>query len=98
MSLERRFGLGVVALGVGQSTLAAATLLGPDSDALTGWSMAFLAVSSFTLGTLQVTGWLSLDVTDGQRRLARVVANALVVGGVAGTLAGLSLLVGPLLG
>jgi len=91
VSLQRRFGLGVVALGVGQSALAVATVLGPDSDALTGWSMAFLAVSSFTLGTLQVTGRLSLDVTDTHRRLLRVVTNALVVGGVAGTLAGVLL-------
>jgi len=98
VSLERRFGVGIVALGVGQSALAAATLLGPDSDPLTGWTTAALALGSFVLGGLILTERMPLDITDGQRRLLGFIANASVVGGIAGTLVGVLLLAGPLLG
>jgi hypothetical protein len=97
----------MVALGVGQATLAAATLLGPDSDPLTGWTTAVLVLGSFTLAALVLSGRLPLDVADGQRQLFGVIANASLfgvianaslVGGIAGTLTGVFLLVAPLVG
>jgi len=97
VSLERRFGVGIFALGVGQGFLAAATLLGPESDGLTGWTMAFLSVASFALAGLILSERLPLDVADSQRRPLGVIATASIVGGVAGALVGLFLLVEPVL-
>lgn len=76
----------MLALGVGEATLAAATLLGPDP--LTGWTMALLAVGSFALGAFQVTGRMPLEVTARQERLFREIVNATLVCGVFVTLVG----------
>gem|GEM_PF-2017691 len=93
MSLERRLGLGLCSLGVGQALLAVSTGVGSGGGPLELWTTACLAGSSFGLGALLVTGRLPLEGTSGQRRAVRFLGTASIVGGLCVTLVALILLV-----
>ena len=93
MSLERRFGLGLCSLGVGQAVLAVSNYVGSGADPVGVWTTAFLAAASFALGALQLSGRIPLDVTPTQGRLLRFVSNASIVGGLGVGFVGTVLLV-----
>ncbi|MFB6138837.1 MAG: hypothetical protein ABEJ26_00190 [Halosimplex sp.] len=93
MSLERRLGLGLCSLGVGQAVLAVSNYVAPGAHPLETWPTAFLAGASFGLGALLVSGRLPLDGTPTQRRVVRLVANACILAGLGVSIVGAVLLV-----